>query len=173
MIEKERGTIMTVKEVVKYPAEILTTKTQEVEVINEEILSLLDDLYDTMVEYDGAGIAAPQINVPLRVAIVELGEERAILEMINPTVLEVEGAEVGVEGCLSFPDLFGEVERPTYVRIEACDRDGQVYELEAADFDARVILHEIDHLDGVCFNSKMIRVLTEEELEAMYAEEEE
>lgn len=164
---------MAIKEVVKNPAKILSTKTKEVEVINEEIIVLLDDLYDTMVEYDGVGIAAPQINVSLRVAIVELGEERDILEMINPTVLTIEGKVIDVEGCLSFPDLYGEVERPEYVRIEACDREGRVYELEASGFDARAILHEIDHLDGVLFDSKIIRVLTEEELEAMYAEEEE
>ena len=70
--------------------------------INDEIITLLDDLYDTMVEYDGVGIAAPQIDVGLRVAIVELGEERDILEMINPTVVETDGAEVDIEGCLSF-----------------------------------------------------------------------
>nr|WP_106784110.1 peptide deformylase [Lysinibacillus timonensis] len=163
---------MAIKEIVKHPSEVLTRNCNEVTEINDNIIQLLDDLYDTMVEYDGVGIAAPQINVPLRVAIVELGEERHILEMINPTVLEVDGAAVDIEGCLSFPGLYGEVERPTYVKIEACDREGQVYELEAGDFDARAILHEIDHLNGVLFNSKLIRVVTEEELEEMYAEEE-
>lgn len=163
---------MAIKEVVKHPADILTRKCAEVTEINEEIIQLLDDLYDTMVEYDGVGIAAPQINVPLRVAIVELGEERAILEMINPTVIEVEGKDIDIEGCLSFPGLFGEVERPTYVKIEACDREGRVYEVEAVGFDARAVLHEIDHLDGVLFNSKILRVVTEEELEEMYGEEE-
>ncbi|MBD8025825.1 peptide deformylase [Ureibacillus sp. Re31] len=163
---------MAIKEVVKHPAKVLTEKCKEVTVINEEIITLLDDLYDTMVEYDGVGIAAPQINVPLRVAIVELGEERDILEMINPTILETSGSEVDIEGCLSFPNLYGEVERPTYVKIEACDREGRVYELEAGGFDARAILHEIDHLDGVLFDSKLIRVVTEEELAEMYGEEE-
>ncbi|MFP3916331.1 peptide deformylase [Lysinibacillus telephonicus] len=163
---------MAIKEVVKHPAAVLTEKCSEVTVIDEKIITLLDDLYDTMVEYDGVGIAAPQINVPLRVAIVEIGEERDILEMINPTVLEIDGAEVDIEGCLSFPNLFGEVERPTYVKIEACDREGRVYELEAGGFDARAILHEIDHLDGVLFDSKIIRIVTEEELAEMYGEEE-
>ncbi|MEK4228681.1 peptide deformylase [Solibacillus sp. FSL H8-0538] len=161
---------MAIKQVVFNPAKILTQKTKEVEVINEEIIQLLDDLYDTMVEHDGVGIAAPQINVGLRVAIVELGED--ILEMINPTVIETRGEEEDVEGCLSFPDLFGMVKRPTYVKIEAADREGRVYELEAEDFEARAILHEIDHLDGVLFDSKITRILTEAELEEMYAEEE-
>jgi peptide deformylase len=163
---------MAIKEVVKNPAKVLSQKTKEVEVINEDIIQLLDDLYDTMVENDGVGIAAPQINVGLRVAIVELGED--ILEMINPVVLETRGEEVeDIEGCLSFPDLFGMVKRPTYVKIEAADREGRIYELEAEDFEARCILHEIDHLDGVLFDSKMTRVLTQEELDEMYADMEE
>ncbi|MEC1179405.1 peptide deformylase [Metasolibacillus meyeri] len=160
---------MAIKEVVKNPATILTTPTKEVEVINEGIIELLDDLYDTMVEYDGVGIAAPQIDVGLRVAIVELGED--ILEMINPIVLETKGEEEDVEGCLSFPELYGMVKRPTYVKIEAADREGRIYELEVEDFEARAILHEIDHLNGVLFDSKITRILTEEELEEMYAEE--
>ena len=161
---------MAIKPVVKNPANILTQKTKEVDVINENIIQLLDDLYDTMVEHDGVGIAAPQINVGLRVAIVELGED--ILEMINPIIIETRGEEEDVEGCLSFPDLFGMVKRPTYVKIEASDREGRIYELEAEDFEARAILHEIDHLDGVLFDSKITRILTEQELEEMYAEEE-
>lgn len=162
---------MAIKEVVKAPAQVLSQKTKEVEVIDESIIALLDDLYDTMVEHDGVGIAAPQINVNLRVAIVELGED--ILEMINPIIIETKGDIVeDIEGCLSFPDVFGMVERPTYVKIEAADREGRIYELEAEDFEARAIMHEIDHLDGVLFDSKMTRRLSEEELEALYAEEE-
>lgn len=162
---------MAIKEVVKAPAKVLSTKTKEVEVIDEKIIELLDDMYDTMVEHDGVGIAAPQINVDLRVAIVELGED--ILEMINPVILETRGEAEDVEGCLSFPELFGLVKRPTYVKIEAADREGRIYELEAEDFEARCILHEIDHLDGVLFDSKMTRVLTQEELDEMYADIEE
>lgn len=162
---------MAIKEVVKAPAKVLSSKTKEVDVIDETIIELLDDMYDTMVEHDGVGIAAPQINVGLRVAIVELGED--ILEMINPVVLETRGEAEDVEGCLSFPELFGLVKRPTYVKIEAADREGRIYELEAEDFEARCILHEIDHLDGVLFDSKMTRVLTQEELDEMYADIEE
>lgn len=162
---------MAIKEVVKAPAKILSSKTKEVDVIDETIIELLDDMYDTMVKHDGVGIAAPQINVGLRVAIVELGED--ILEMINPVVLETRGEAEDVEGCLSFPELFGLVKRPTYVKIEAADREGRIYELEAEDFEARCILHEIDHLDGVLFDSKMTRVLTQEELDEMYADIEE
>lgn len=162
-----------IREIIKHPEKVLTQPCKEVTVIDEEIISLLDDMYETMVESDGMGIAAPQVNVPLRIAIVELGEERTLIEMINPTVIETDGSSVDIEGCLSFPGLYGEVERPNYVKIEAHDRNGQVYQLEATDYDARCILHEIDHLDGILFNSKITRVYTEEEIEEMFEEEEE
>ena len=161
---------MAVRKVVEAPAKVLSTKTKEVEVIDETIIALLDDLYDTMVEYDGVGIAAPQVDVNLRVAIVELGED--ILEMINPIVIETRGEAEDIEGCLSFPDLFGMVKRPTYVKIEASDREGRIYELEAEDFEARCILHEIDHLEGILFDSKMTRKLSQQELEELYESEE-
>lgn len=168
----ERGTnYMAILKVITSPAEILSAPTKEVTVIDDSIITLLDDLYDTMVEHDGVGIAAPQVNVGLRIAIVELGED--ILEMINPIVIETRGEEEDVEGCLSFPDLFGMVKRPTYVKLEASDREGRIYELEAEDFEARCILHEIDHLDGVLFDSKMTRVLTQAELDELYADMEE
>ncbi len=168
----ERGTDnMAILKVITSPAEILSAPTKEVTVIDDSIITLLDDLYDTMVEHDGVGIAAPQVNVGLRIAIVELGED--ILEMINPIVIETRGEEEDVEGCLSFPDLFGMVKRPTYVKLEAADREGRIYELEAEDFEARCILHEIDHLDGVLFDSKMTRVLTQAELDELYADMEE
>lgn len=163
---------MAIREVVTFPAEVLNEKCREVEVIDETIISLLDDLHDTMVKYDGVGIAAPQINIPLQVAIVEIGENQDILEMINPVVLQTKGKDIDIEGCLSFPGLYGDVERPTYVKIEACDRKGQVYQVEATGFDARAILHEIDHLHGVLFNEKILRTYTEEELELMFEEEE-
>lgn len=161
-----------IREIVKYPAKVLTERCIEVTEINDEIRTLLDDMYETMVEYDGMGIAAPQVNVPLRVAVVELGEERTVVEMINPTVIETKGSSVDIEGCLSFPGLYGDVERPSYVKIEAYDRNGKAYQLEATDYDARCILHEIDHLDGILFHSKIIRTYTEEELEEMFGEEE-
>lgn len=123
-------------------------------------------MYDTMIDSDGIGIAAPQVGESFSVAIVDLGEGDDIIEMINPEVLEVEGAVIEVEGCLSFPELYGEVERPFFVRIKAQERDGSWYELEAEDYEARAILHEIDHLDGILFDSKILRVVDPSELEA-------
>lgn len=162
---------MTIRTVVKNPNEILTRKTKKVTKFDQKLSTLLEDMYDTMIDADGIGIAAPQVGVSLRVAIVDLGEGEEIIEMINPEVLETEGLEVEVEGCLSFPELYGEVERPFYVRIKAQERDGTWYELEAEDYEARAILHEIDHLDGILFDSKIIRVVDPSELEPLEEDE--
>lgn len=118
-----------------------------------------------MIEADGVGLAAPQIGVGKRVAVVDIGDEQGTVEMINPVILSAEGEQTGPEGCLSFPDLYGEVSRPYKVKISAQDRFGRAYELEAEDFMARAIQHEIDHLDGILFTSKVVRYISEEELE--------
>lgn len=157
---------MTIRKIVLHPNEILTTPTKEVTEFDQNLATLLDDMYETMLESDGIGIAAPQVGELLRVAIVDLGEGEDIIEMINPLVVDTEGEAIEVEGCLSFPELYGEVERPYFVQIKAQERDGTWYELEAEDYEARAILHEIDHLDGVLFDSKIIRVVDPSELEA-------
>lgn len=165
---------MALLEIVKNPAKVLETKATEVTTFDAKLAQLLDDMYETMVENDGVGIAAPQVNKSIQAAVVELGEERDVLELINPVIVEV-SPETGVdiEGCLSFPDLYGDVERSLYVKVQAQDRDGELYELEAYDYDARVIQHEIDHLHGILFDKKMKKTYTLEEIEAMYAEEDE
>lgn len=137
---------------------------------DRKLATLLKDMHDTMVDSDGIGIAAPQVGESIRVAIVDLGEGEDIIEMINPEVLETEGSVIEIEGCLSFPELYGEVERPFYVRMKAQERDGRWYELEAEDYEARAILHEIDHLDGILFDSKILRVVDLAELEAQEEE---
>lgn len=137
---------------------------------DRNLATLLKDMHDTMVDSDGIGIAAPQVGESIRVAIVDLGEGEDIIEMINPEVLETEGSVIEIEGCLSFPELYGEVERPFYVRMKAQERDGRWYELEAEDYEARAILHEIDHLDGILFDSKILRVVDLAELEAQEEE---
>ncbi len=122
-------------------------------------------MYDTMIEFDGVGLAAPQIGLDQQIAIVDIDDDSGTIEMINPEILEIKGEQIGPEGCLSFPGLYGEVNRPAYVKIKAQDRKGKLYTLEAEDFLARAILHEIDHLQGILFTSKVIRYLEESELE--------
>ncbi|WP_342525871.1 peptide deformylase [Chryseomicrobium sp. FSL W7-1435] len=154
---------MTILKIVEHPNEILTTPAQKVTVFDKKLGILLDDMYETMMAADGIGLAAPQVGVSKRIAIVDLGEGQEIIEMINPEIVAIGGKEVEVEGCLSFPDIYGEVERPYYVKIEAEDRDGNLYELEAEDYEARAIQHEIDHLNGILFTSKILRYVTPDE----------
>lgn len=164
---------MAIKEIVKHPSPILNKKCKEVVKFDHQLATLLDDMYETMKEVDGVGLAAPQVGEAIRVAIVDLDEGQDVIELINPVVTAIGGSEVEIEGCLSFPGLYGEVERPFYVKVEAQERDGALYELEAEGYEARAILHEIDHLDGVLFDSKILRVVELEEIEALEREAEE
>ncbi|WP_019242362.1 MULTISPECIES: peptide deformylase [Bacillus] len=161
---------MSKLEIVTYPNKILEEKCEDVKVFDQDLAKLLDDMYETMIAADGVGLAAPQINVNKRIAIVEIDEEEGTLEMINPVVIEKKGSDIDIEGCLSFPGIYGEVERPDFVVIQAQDRNGNHYELEAEEFYARAIQHEIDHLNGVLFTSKVIRYIKEEELEGFEEE---
>jgi peptide deformylase len=148
-----------------YPAEILEQPCREVTKFDRKLAKVLDDMYETMIKYDGVGLAAPQIGLDLKIAIVDIDDELGTIEMINPRILETSGEQTGPEGCLSFPNLYGEVMRPYHVKIEALDQKGRKFSLEAEDFLARAIQHEIDHLDGILFTSKVIRYLNETELE--------
>ena len=161
---------MAVKKIITYPAEVLEAECEPVKVFNKKLGKLLNDMYDTMIEFDGVGLAAPQIGLSRQIAIVDIDDEFGTIEIINPEILETNGEQTGPEGCLSFPGLYGEVTRPEYVKIKAQDRKGKYFTLEAEDFLARAILHEIDHLHGVLFTSKVTRYLNEEELEGLEAE---
>ena len=161
---------MAIRKIVMYPDEVLEIKCRPVVKFDRKLAKLLDDMYDTMIEHDGVGLAAPQIGIDERIAIVDIDDELGTIEMINPRIINTSGEQTGPEGCLSFPDLFGEVTRPNYVKIEAFDRKGKKFTLEAEEFLARAIQHEIDHLDGVLFTSKVSRYLEEDELKGVESE---
>ncbi|PEQ93756.1 peptide deformylase [Bacillus sp. AFS006103] len=161
---------MTVLKVVNYPAEVLEQTCKPVIKFDRKLAKILDDMYDTMIEYDGVGLAAPQIGLDARIAIVDIDDELGTIEMINPVIIETSGEQSGPEGCLSFPGLFGEVTRPNFVKINAFDRKGRKYTLEADEFLARAIQHEIDHLDGILFTTKVTRYLEEDELKGVETE---
>ncbi|WP_442599450.1 peptide deformylase [Neobacillus sp. D3-1R] len=158
---------MAIRKIVMYPADILETKCSKVEVFDKKLVKLLNDMYDTMIEFDGVGLAAPQIGIDKQIAIVDIGDENGTIELINPEIIETSGEQSGPEGCLSFPNLYGEVSRPYKVKVKAQDRKGKLFTFEAEEFMARAIQHEIDHLNGILFTSKVSRYLTEEELEGV------
>ena len=123
---------------------------------------LLDDMADTLAEANGVGLAAPQVGILRRVVIVDTGEK--ILELVNPTLVETSGEQIGAEGCLSVPGKYGLVKRPYYAKVRAQDRNGEWFEAEGGDVIGRCFCHELDHLDGIVYTEVMERFLTEEEL---------
>lgn len=158
---------MAIKRIITHPAPILEVECENVTEFNKKLAKLLDDMYDTMIAFDGVGLAAPQVNINKQIAIVDIDDEHGTIEMINPVILESSGNQTDIEGCLSFPDLYGTVTRANYVKIEAQDRKGKTFTLEAEGFLARAIQHEIDHLHGILFTTKVEKYLSEEELERM------
>ncbi|PLR97334.1 peptide deformylase [Bacillus sp. T33-2] len=161
---------MAVRKIVMYPADVLEQKCEPVTVFDKKLGKLLDDMYDTMVENDGVGLAAPQIGINKQIAVVDIDGEEGTIEMINPEIIGSSGEQTGAEGCLSFPGLYGEVTRPYSVKIRAKNRKGKTFELEAEEFLARAVQHEIDHLNGILFTSKVTKYIEEEELEELYSE---
>ena len=134
-----------------------------VTVFDQKLHTLLDDMRETLIESGGVGLAAPQVGILRRVVLVDIEEE--ILELINPTMVETDGEQVGAEGCLSVPGKYGLVKRPYYAKVRAQDRDGNWYEAEGEELIARCFCHELDHLDGIIYTEVMDRYLTEEELD--------
>ena len=133
-----------------------------VEKFDGRLHKLLDDMAETLEQANGVGLAAPQIGILRRVVLVDTGEE--VLELINPTLLETSGEQVGAEGCLSVPGKYGLVKRPNHAKVRAQDRNGNWYEAEGEELIARCFCHELDHLDGIVYTEVMERFLTEEEV---------
>ena len=133
---------------------------------DKKLHKLLDDMGETMRDANGVGLAAPQVGILRRVVTVDVGDE--ILELVNPTLVETDGEQIGAEGCLSVPGRYGLVKRPYYAKVKAQDRYGEWFEVEGEELIGRCFCHELDHLDGIVYTEVMERFLTEEEL---YADE--
>lgn len=125
---------------------VLEKVCRPVEKISPRIAVLIEDMLDTMYAENGVGLAAPQVGVLRRIAVIDVGDGPIVL--VNPVVLETKGEQIGEEGCLSLPGKAGQVTRPNYVKVRAFDENMQEYEVEGEELLARALLHEIDHLDG-------------------------
>jgi peptide deformylase len=128
---------------------VLRQHSAEVRVVDDAARRLVEDMFETMDAARGVGLAANQVGVARRVAVIDADGDR--FAMIDPVILETEGRATAEEGCLSIPEIFGDVSRPERVVIEALDQEGQRYRREATGLKARAIQHEIDHLDGILF----------------------
>ena len=157
---------MALRQVRQRGDDILGKKAKPVKEITPAILALLDDMKETMDAKEGVGIAAPQVGMLKRMAIVAFEEE--FYELINPEIVAAEGSQVSNEACLSVAGLCGDVDRPMKVTVKATDRNGDEYTVTAEDFMATVLCHELDHLDGVLFTdiATNVKPLDDEEREA-------
>ena len=153
---------MALRNIVTEKEPRLRKTSRPVEQFDERLWTLLDDMAETMYAADGVGIAGVQVGVLRRVFVVDIGE--GLIEFVNPTITAQSGEQDGMEGCLSSPGEFGLVVRPEKVTIEAFDRHGEPFTLEAEGFLARAICHENDHLDGRIFKDITHHMLSEEEL---------
>lgn len=131
--------------------DVLRKKSKIVDKINDRVLTLIEDMIDTMYEADGVGLAAPQVGILKRIFVIDVYDEVGPRVFINPEILEVSGSQLGEEGCLSVPGLSEDVERPNYVKVKALNEKGEEFVLEAEELLARAICHEYDHLEGVLF----------------------
>ena len=164
---------MALRKIICIEDELLRKKSRPVEKFDEKLHKLLDDMAETMYNANGVGLAAPQVGILRRAVVIDVGD--GLVELVNPVIVESDGQQSGPEGCLSIPGRSGVVTRPNHVKVQAQDADGNAIELEAEEFFARAVCHELDHLDGVLYVDKMDREILEgdEEYEPVDGDEEE
>lgn len=150
---------MSVLDIRKAGDPVLKKTARPVPKITKHIRTLLDNMLETMNEADGVGLAAPQVGVSLRVIVIDVGG--GVIELINPEIIESEGCEISVEGCLSVPGMYGDVERFTCVTVQGLDRNNEPVTLRGDGLLARALQHEIDHLEGVLFIERAQAVFRE------------
>jgi peptide deformylase len=170
---REENKTMALRNILPDSEPTLRKRSRAVTEFNPHLHELLDDMRETLLRANGVGLAAPQVGVLRRAAIVvdtnleDKTVEEQIIELINPEIIASSGEQIGPEGCLSLPNVFGLVTRPDLVKIKAQDRNGEWFEVLGKDLTARAFCHEVDHLNGIIFTDIAERILTEEELEEL------
>lgn len=142
---------MSIRLIVKEPDPVLREVAKEVTKFNDNLKKLLRDMAETMYDAEGVGLAAPQIGISKRVIVVDVGDENGLVEMVNPVIVDQEGEQFGPEGCLSIPNINGDVRRADRIVVEGQNSDGEKFTVHASGFFARAFQHEIDHLNGILF----------------------
>ncbi len=150
---------MATRNIVQMGDEVLRKKCFEVTEINDKIITLLDDMKETLQKAQGAGLAAPQVGVLRRIFVVNVDGE--YYECINPEIIKTSGSQIGEEGCLSVKGKYGTVERPMKVTVKALDRNGKEFTVKAEGFMARAFCHENDHLNGILYVDKATDIVKE------------
>ena len=163
---------MGIRKIVTIGDDTLRKHCKPQEKFDKRLATLLNDMAETMYKAEGVGLAAPQVGILRRAAVVDITEDHSgLMELVNPEIVEREGEQTGREGCLSVPGRQGVVTRPMKVKVRYQDRNGDLYELKTEGFEARAICHELDHLDGRLYIDVMDRELTEEEIQGHIPED--
>ena len=144
---------MALRQIRVYGDDILTKKCREVKEMTPRLKELIDDMLETMYDAEGVGLAAPQVGVLRRIVVIDVGEGPIVL--VNPRIIEQDGEQEGMEVCLSVPGKIGEVTRPNHVIVEGLDADMNPVRVEGEELLARALCHELDHLEGVVYTSKV------------------
>lgn len=159
---------MALLHIVEIGDELLRKTCREVTDITPRILTLLDDMKDTLIDAGGVGLAAPQVGILRRIFIIDTGageDDHHIIEFINPKIVETKGHQEEIEGCLSIPGKYGVTSRPKTVTVEATDRYGKTFRYTGSDLYGRCLCHENDHLDGILYIDKALELLDPEDVE--------
>ena len=165
---------MGIRKIVTLGDDALRKHCRPQEKFDRRLAVLLKDMAETMYQAEGVGLAAPQVGILRRAAVVDVTEDHSgLLELVNPEIIASEGCQTGREGCLSLPGRQGVVSRPMKVTVRYQDRNGEWFELETEGFEARAICHELDHLDGKLYIDVMDRELSEEEIRGHIPEDDE
>ena len=136
--------------------EILKKKSKKVEVIDEKIIELINDMIETLHKYEGVGLAAVQVGILKQIVVIQEAEDKPIHVIINPEIISQSGTQIVEEGCLSFPKKFAKIERPENIKIRAINEKGKKIEISGKGLLAQAISHEVDHLNGIVFVTKII-----------------
>lgn len=156
---------MAIRTIRKEEDPVLRKISKPVEKIDDKIRVLVEDMIDTMYDADGVGLAAPQIGILKRVAVIDVYDETGVKVLINPEIIKTEGQQCEVEGCLSLPGKNGKVNRPARVTARAMNLEGQWYEITGEGLLAVALCHEIDHLDGILYTDKVIDLVNDSDVE--------
>ena len=163
---------MAIRKIREQGDPILEKKCKPVSEMTPRLLELVDDMFDTMYDANGVGLAAPQVGILKRIVVIDCSEERdEPIVLINPEVIETRGEQTGQEGCLSVPGMCGIVTRPAYAKVKAFDEDMEEFTIEGEDILARALLHECDHLEGRLYTELVEGKLMTAEEAAELAEE--
>ena len=156
---------MALREIVKEGDDVLTKKCRKVEKFDSRLEMIIDDMIETLHQANGVGLAAPQVGILRRIVVIEVDPEQGVIELVNPEIIETSGKQVGLEGCLSLPGKWGIASRPLRVTVKAQNRKGEEFTISGEHLLARAFCHEIDHLDGILYNTVADRMLTPQEIE--------